>query len=327
MFRRGWAAVVVKAKGVTVYLAETGKAFESVYPEGGVESLEVRDKAKMKNWWGAVVKKLGLKGKQVTVVMDDSACFQKFIGSDSEAESFWGELPIKAELLIKMVVHLPDKLLAVAVNRELFEYIQTADGPKIKMAVSDGWLFGGGPAVWNWEVVNKLRRVKNYSQGNLLGKDVNSGDRPKYFLWLATGGGAVLIVIFAVIGWWWMGRNKNTKVLVPEVVVAEQVAPTDTPEPTHGISKEQIRIEVLNGSGEAGLAGRMKEILDESGYTQVRTGNSQTTEESTIIKYLPGFEAAATDVWQLVSQYYETASPEADTEIGQADIQVLLGGD
>lgn len=53
--------------------------------------------------------------------------------------------------------------------------------------------------------------------------------------------------------------------------------PTQTPSPTPApvIAREDITVQVLNGGGTPGAAGRMKTFLEEKGYTVSDTGNTE----------------------------------------------------
>ncbi len=76
--------------------------------------------------------------------------------------------------------------------------------------------------------------------------------------------------------------------------------PTGTPTPTvvptptpASISRQELKIQVLNGGGVPGAAGKMKKLLESKGYQVVGTGNAKDyeyTETQIIVK--PGFEAA-----------------------------------
>lgn len=55
-------------------------------------------------------------------------------------------------------------------------------------------------------------------------------------------------------------------------------APMPTATPTPVVDKTTLKIEVLNGSGTAGMAGKMKTLLEEKGYTVVGTGNAKSYE-------------------------------------------------
>lgn len=57
--------------------------------------------------------------------------------------------------------------------------------------------------------------------------------------------------------------------------------PTSTPTPTPEFDKGQLSIQVLNGTGTPGQAGDVKETMNALGYTEVETGNAESSENST----------------------------------------------
>ncbi len=70
------------------------------------------------------------------------------------------------------------------------------------------------------------------------------------------------------------------------------IAPAPTAVPTPVIDKTILKIQVLNGSGTAGEAGKMKTLLEEKGYTVVGTGNAKTYDyEKTEIQSISTQEA------------------------------------
>lgn len=96
------------------------------------------------------------------------------------------------------------------------------------------------------------------------------------YLWAI---GVLLVVV--LIGWGiiWVSRKGGT---FPISFVRQTPSPTATPTPvatpTPAIDKKTISIEVLNGSGIAGVAGTMKTLLEEKGYTVSGTGNAKNYE-------------------------------------------------
>lgn len=97
---------------------------------------------------------------------------------------------------------------------------------------------------------------------------------PGVFLWalgvilLVVGIGAVIIL------------TSRGSMKMPSLVIKPSptptVAPAPTAVPTPAIDKTTLKIQVLNGSGTAGEAGKMKSLLEEKGYTVVGTGNAKT---------------------------------------------------
>jgi len=64
--------------------------------------------------------------------------------------------------------------------------------------------------------------------------------------------------------------------LGPKPSPTPTVAPLPTATPVPTVDKTTLNIQVLNGSGTAGEAGKMKTLLEEKGYTVVGTGNAKT---------------------------------------------------
>lgn len=52
--------------------------------------------------------------------------------------------------------------------------------------------------------------------------------------------------------------------------------PTPIITPTPAVDKKELEIEILNGSGKAGVAGTLKTLLEEKGYTVSGTGNAKS---------------------------------------------------
>jgi len=55
-------------------------------------------------------------------------------------------------------------------------------------------------------------------------------------------------------------------------------APTPIVTPTPSVNKKELEIEILNGSGIAGVASTLKTFLEEKGYTVAGTGNAKNYE-------------------------------------------------
>jgi hypothetical protein len=99
-------------------------------------------------------------------------------------------------------------------------------------------------------------------------------------LWIA-----IVVVVAALVGggllWATTGSGGGLK--LPSMAKATPT-PTGTPAPTPtpAISRADITIQVLNGGGTPGAAGRMKSFLEEKGYTVSDTGNTEEYTYKTI---------------------------------------------
>lgn len=96
--------------------------------------------------------------------------------------------------------------------------------------------------------------------------------KPVYF-WAIT---VIVAAVIIGIGLLAVGRG-GFKIAGKKVqpTPAPTVAATPTPSPTPSIVKKDIKVQILNGSGKAGVAGAMKKLLEEKGYTVSGTGNAK----------------------------------------------------
>ncbi len=108
------------------------------------------------------------------------------------------------------------------------------------------------------------------------------------------------------------------------------IAPTETPSPTPtpSFKKEDLKIKVLNGSGIAGKAVEVRDILKEKGYQEIVTGNADNFDyEITEIEVKKSKAAAAemikNDLKEHTTSFKETTLDESDS----ADLIIIVGKD
>ncbi len=79
-------------------------------------------------------------------------------------------------------------------------------------------------------------------------------------------------------------ETTTTPAPTSQPIITSVPSPIPSPSPLVSFSISSLKIEILNGSGVAGLAGNAKLVLEESGYKNIQTGNAQNYEyEQTII--------------------------------------------
>ena len=104
----------------------------------------------------------------------------------------------------------------------------------------------------------------------------------------------VLLLSFAV--WFFLKRGGGGETgLEPTPTARVEMAeePTETPTPTPGVKKETISIEVLNGTGIAGEAGKVKTLLSGLGYKEIEAGNAEAYDyEATEVSFASDFPEA-----------------------------------
>jgi len=109
----------------------------------------------------------------------------------------------------------------------------------------------------------------------------------------------------------------------PEEIPGETAEPTPLPE----FEREDLKIQVLNGSGVPGRAGEAKAFLEDLGYENIEIGNADSYDyEETVIKV----EEEATDLFDflksdLEEEYDLRAESDSLEENSDYDVVIILG--
>lgn len=133
---------------------------------------------------------------------------------------------------------------------------------------------------------------------------------------------------------WWSSRPESKKtesIPSPVTNAATSVAPTSkisSPAPTQKPgSTSQLKIQVLNGTGVAGVAAKVKDALTTAGYADVVTGNAPAYEyESTVIMAKPAAQSAVESLKTVLAKTYKVDSQKNDLDATSPyDVVVIIG--
>jgi len=121
-------------------------------------------------------------------------------------------------------------------------------------------------------------------------------------------------------------KPKGNKPTETKQVVLTNTPPTATPTP--GYSRDDLKVKVLNGSGTAGKASEVKDILKKAGYGEVLTANAESFDyEITEIQAKKDKNEAVTwlknDLKDYTSSFKQTALDDKEA----ADVVVIIGKD
>lgn len=134
---------------------------------------------------------------------------------------------------------------------------------------------------------------------------------------------------------WWKGRTPTavtrTTTTPTPTTVGTTTAPTSSPSlsPTAipNNTSSTINIQVLNGTGVAGVASKVKDMLTAAGYTSVTTGNAQAYEyESTVIMAKPAVQASVPALQTLLSKTYTLDNQKNNLDASNPyDVVIIVG--
>jgi hypothetical protein len=121
--------------------------------------------------------------------------------------------------------------------------------------------------------------------------------------------------------------DQTTSTLIDESDLETTTTAAATDE---GRAPSEVKVIVLNGSGQAGAAGSTSETLAEGGYTMATPGNAPTATETTIY-YAEDYETEALAVAGKLGKGTDSVAPLSSASLGgaegDANVVVVLGTD
>lgn len=118
----------------------------------------------------------------------------------------------------------------------------------------------------------------------------------------------------------------------PSLMATPTPAPTSSPSPTptpdlSSLDRSTLAVQVLNGSGVAGSAGKMKDLLEEKGYTVENTGNADNYDyETTEILVKPESKAYLVLLEGDLQESYSLGTPTATlADDVPYDVRIVVG--
>lgn len=105
-------------------------------------------------------------------------------------------------------------------------------------------------------------------------------------------------------------------------------APTATPTPAPAFEKETIRVKVLNGSGTAGRASEVKDLLSQAGYEEILTGNADNFDyETTVFQIKKVYKNLDKELVKDLDNAVETPKVETLDDEETSDVIIIIGSD
>jgi hypothetical protein len=139
----------------------------------------------------------------------------------------------------------------------------------------------------------------------------------------------VFLIIFGLTGWAfylksvWLPSDS-----VSEVVTETSHTPENTPTPIPTpppLSREEITLDILNGSGVTGLAGKTATTFEELGYVLGTVGNAESTKENELYIKEESLNKLSV-LYEDVLEELNISSPSGYLDIDEkADARIVLG--
>jgi hypothetical protein len=150
---------------------------------------------------------------------------------------------------------------------------------------------------------------------------------------LFTTGIIIFSLIFGLAGWTLYFNTKFNFLSAPSMspasngVTVDTTTPTPETSPTPVDTRSSITIEVLNGSGVAGMAASTAEKLNTLGYTVISTGNADRSNYATTQILTSTTFATAELLISDLTKEFDTASISGELKDSTASARIIVGKD
>lgn len=132
-----------------------------------------------------------------------------------------------------------------------------------------------------------------------------------------------IIVIVALIAGFLLYRNIAGRQTEKEDTV-ETSKPTKTATPTPELNKDDLKIQILNGTGTEGEATKVADLLKDAGFTNIETDNADSYDNTTtIISAKSGALEFAEEMKEALSEDFDSITVDEDLD-EDSDFDVVI---
>ena len=341
----------LKRDSVELYTADgDGPKNRLSFPPEIIKYEEILDEAKFESLITSFLQKELAPNQKVTILLSPDILFQKTISSpdktiqESEVKKFTDEIPFDASKTATIKLPTTDGLNLIATNKKLYLPIVTAC-EKLNCqveAVVPASLFGitKSQELTKGDISQLFKNSKLENASNFLlsqqdtdsqtdqGESESLKKSHKYIFFILL----VVLIIIAGLSFVFI-RQKKSKDSPKEETAIAQTSPKPTPseESTAAaeieeISKDTLEIQILNGTGIAGQAQNLADLLTSDGFSNIALGNSVTTDNTQATaafkESIP--QTVKDNLVQKLEEIFETVQVETLQE-SDFDIEIVTG--
>lgn len=329
------------------------------FSSSSIQHSEIVDKKKYSEELKKFIGELQLKRGKGVIVLSSELVYASDIditgkNEKDEAEKFLTALPLINSDITTITLHGKNKLRIVAANRNLYEEVveilKTNNVEVFSVVPASVFANKTDNEEFTVKQAKKITGEKRLLQRyNLLGgkqqlqtdKDTDQFDPiPKeerrksmrkqlilliFSLFLLTGAVGYFLIWSKIIPSPWFKKAE-----IPHVKpTAGAVSPIDSqPTPTTNplADKSTIKIQIFNGSGVEGQAGKLSNLLKGVGYSNITIGNTDNLEQRTTILYsklLP--KDMLTDITEAIKNDIPDPTLQEASQSGEFDVLITTG--
>ncbi len=315
--------------------------------KGVIKDVQIKEEEKFKLDVTGFLAKTDVKTKKAILVFGKDVLFEAIIPFskkdtvEKEAQAFFDNISLDKDLLAKETLANNENVYAFATNRRLYQLVAEAmsavgwellavvavsifdvkDNTLIKKEAAEilkkNDLINAGDFLQKNPVKEKVDKVDNQ------GETEKSSRKSLYFLLLIIP--FVLILGFVFV----FGSFGLSKISFTLQKPTPTIAPTAAPSPTPTIvskKKEDIKIQVQNGTGTAGQAKLVKDALLTLGFKTIDTGNADKTDNTdTSVAFSKAIASDTKDeIVNMLKKSFASVASKA-TDSGAYDVIIITG--
>jgi len=139
----------------------------------------------------------------------------------------------------------------------------------------------------------------------------------------------LIVIILLILGgatWYLLSRKEETIEFTNESITPVETRETPTPVATKSESKSGLSIQIQNGTGTPGDAGKLEKALNDLGYSETSTGNAGSYDyDDAVVVFSADFpETYKSEILKSLSQMYASVQ-EGGVTLGDFDAVVITG--
>jgi hypothetical protein len=335
-----------------------------VFPPEVIKFQEILDRKAfetlLKKYFG------GIKGGEAILFLSEELLFEKALDTtqaeniEAEFRSFLGKIPFDSDFLAKKIVKSKKQTFLLAAYRDYFQtivHIAQLYGWDIKHVVPLS-LFSSvimGKQM-NYQLLSSLIRNKNVVEVSdmllefipkedaesqtpeeetrdiIEGDDLDGKQIPKFTMKSQYLVALVSLMCFGAAIYFaypilFPSKSKTNVQPTPTVLPTRVPTPTSVATVSATLKKEDIHIEVLNGSGVAGQATVIKNALEDHGFSLIDTGNApgEVVTISSVTFSATVSQAIQTEVLQLLKESLSSINTQQVATQDGYDMQIITG--
>lgn len=326
MFSSSKLIIYLRRNTLEVYRQNTeGSLGKLEFAPNSAKDEEVINQAKFEESISTFLTKLSLKEKKSLIILSDEVLFAKTIPLSNEqdeakqAQDFFNEVPFDPQKIAQKTVKTKNGVNLFATNKNLFLAALNALGKRqIDVdAVAPATMFGitQSAAALSKDDLKKIISDSSIIEASDFLSSLSLKTQPQVsseaetstatstqssnsFLSLV---GVAIITLVAVAAFFIYKKpnlaNINLNLKLPTLPFISEKSPTaissspspnqdQSPSPQQEVAKDQLTVQVLNGTGEEGQASLVKESLVRIGFSNIETGNAKSQDfETTTVDF------------------------------------------